>query len=196
MTARTGMTQILSDLRMLTEAGTAEWTLGALTFWDDDRLQDVADKHRTEFVFQPMGEYPTYDTSGNLSYNDYTAGFENIEQTTGGTAIFYIQDSSFAFAGTANWTADYRRGKFTFSTDTEGESHYATGRAYDLNAAAAEVWRIKANHYATAFDFSTDNTTVKKSQVYDHCIERAEYFEGLAKGSMVQASIMRSDDVV
>jgi hypothetical protein len=190
------MTQIISDLRVLTEAGTADWTLGTATFWDDDQMQDVLDKHRTEFVFEPMQDFPTYGTTGDLVYNDYRADFNNIEATTGGTAVFFIQDSSYAVAGTALYTADYRRGKFTFVADTEGESHYVTGRSYDLNNAAAEIWRIKANHYATSFDFSTDNTTVKKSQVYQHCLERAEYFEGLSTSAVTQAIIYRSDDAV
>jgi hypothetical protein len=188
------MSEIISDLRVLTEAESSEWTLGNITFWDDTQLQNILDKHREDFTFQPLEAYPVYSTGGTLIYKEYEVEYKNIEQTTGGTAIFYVQDGNFDTAGTATWTADYRRGRIYFTDNQIGMVFYATGRAYDLNSAAAEVWRIKANHYATNFDFSTDNHSVKKSQVYDHCIERAEYFEGLSESSVVQAHISRSDD--
>lgn len=197
MTARAGMTQIINDLRVLTEGGTAEWTLGTITFWDDDQMQNVLDKHVTEFVFRPMLAIPTYDTDGLLAYNDYEIGIGNIEQTTGGTSIFYIQDGNFDIAGTALYSADYRKGKFTFATNTQGTtSFYATGKSYDLNASAAEIWRIKANHVANTFDFSTDNTSVKKSQIFDHYNERADYFESIATTGVSHVSLKRSDDVI
>lgn len=197
MTARAGMTQLISDLRVLTEAGTAEWTLGTITFWDDDQVQNVLDKHVTEFVFTPLEAKPTYTSGGSLLYNDYHVDFENIEQTTGGTAIFYVQNGNYENIGTALYTADYRRGKITFGTNTQGTaSFYATGKSYDLNAAAAEIWRVKANHAASSFDFSADNTSVKKSQVYEHYMERAEHFESLSSSGVSNAWLHRSDDVI
>lgn len=196
MTARTGMTEIISDLRVLTEAGASEWILGNITFWDDAQLQNILDKHREDFVFQPLEAKPVYGTGGTVIYKEYEVEeYENLEQTTGGTSIFYIQNGNFDTAGTALYTMDYRRGRVYFTDNQIGAYYYATGRSYDLNSAAAEVWRIKANHYATNFDFSTDNHSVKKSQVYDHCIERAEYFEGMSENGVVQAHISRSDDV-
>lgn len=197
MTARTGMAQLISDLRVLTEAGTAEWTLGTISFWDDDQIQNVLDKHVVEFVFSPMKAITTYATDGSLLYNDYQIDYENVEQTTDGTSVFYIQNGSFENIGTALYTPNYRRGRFTFTTNTQGTaSFYATGRSYDLNAAAAEVWRIKANHASASFDFDTDNTSVKKSQIYEHYRERAEYFEAMSKGGVRTAWLTRSDDVI
>jgi len=197
MTARTGMTQLISDLRVLTEAGASEWVLGTVTFWDDAQLQNVLDRTVQEFILSPMDSLPTYSSGGTLLYNDYQIKFGNIEQTTGGTAIFYVQDGNYNTVGTALYTSDYRRGKVTFSASTEGTtSFYATGRSYDLNAAAAEVWRIKANHVANSFDFTTDNTSVRKSQVYQHYVDRAEHFESLSTSGVSQAALHRSDDVI
>lgn len=197
MTARSGMSDIIRDLRILTEAGTAEWTLGTITFWDDDQLQNVLDDYYQPFTFEPMEDVPTYGAGGTLLYNVYEiTDRANIEKTTGGTSVFYLQDGNFSNVGTALYSIDYKRGIVTFSTDTQGTTtFYATGKSYDINAAAAQVWRVKANHYATAFDFTTDNTSVKKSQVYQHCLERAEHFEQMGQESVIQASITRSDDV-
>jgi hypothetical protein len=43
------------------------------------------------------------------------------------------------------------------------------------------------------FDFSTDNHTVNKEQVYRHCIEMAERFEGISGNSIETVQMYRGD---
>lgn len=40
---------------------------------------------------------------------------------------------------------------------------------YDLNAAAAEGWRLKAGRVAGRFDFTTDGQTFQRGQLLAHC---------------------------
>ena len=110
----------------------------------------------------------------------------NIEQTTGGTAIFTIEDADGDKQGTANWSADYERGVITFTQDQGGTAYWVTGRTYDLNATAASIWRQKAANAAKYFDFSTDNHSVKKSQFKDNCLEMASYYEAFAVPNVIQ----------
>jgi hypothetical protein len=91
------------------------------------------------------------------------------------------------------WTADYRTGAVTFGTSTMGTAYFVTGRSYDLNAAAADIWRKKAAHYAPSFDFSTDNHDLSRSQVYDHCVEMAQFFEGISGKAIQTVQMNRSD---
>jgi hypothetical protein len=138
--------------------------------------------------------YPVQIAGGSLSYQDYRSSFGYLEATTGGTAILYLQDSTGATIGTANYTPDYRRGQFQFSANQAGSVYYLTGRSYDLNAAAADVWRRKAAHVApTSFDFSTDNHSINRSQVYKHSLEMADYFEGKSSNSVTSVQSFRSD---
>lgn len=198
MTARTGMANLISDLRGLAEAGVNEYTIegigSVVTYFSDDQLQNILDSNRRDVIFEPAQMYPTQIAGGSLSYQDYRSMYGNYEATTGGSVIFYIQDSTGAFKGTADYTPDYRRGQFQFATNQAGSVYYITGRSYDLNSAAASVWRQKAAHYsATSFDFSTDNHSISRSQVYTHCLEMAAYFEGMSGESIQTIPMFRSD---
>lgn len=194
MTARTGLANLIEELRGMCEAGTADYTVGATAYWNDDQMQNILDTHRKDIVFEQLQMYPTQIAGGSLSYNDYRSSFGYYEATTGGTAIFYVQDSTGAVQGTALYTPDYRRGQIQFASNQSGTVYYLTGRSYDLDAAAAEVWRRKAAHYApTSFDFSTDNHSVRRSQVYQHCLEMAQHFEGKSASAVETVSMFRSD---
>lgn len=194
MTARAGMAELITELRGMAEAGTADYVVGAGTYWDDTQLQNILDLHRHDLAFEQLEMYPVQVAAGSLSYQDYRSQYTFFEATTGGTAIFYLQDSTGATIGTTNYTPDYRRGQFQFSTDQRGSVYYLTGRSYDLNASAADIWRRKAAHYApTSFDFSTDNHSVSRSQVYAHCLEMSNYFESMSNDSIQVVSLFRSD---
>lgn len=191
--ARTGMSNLLTELRGMTEAGTADYSVGTTSYWSDDQLQDVLDINRTDLVFETLIIYPT-QAAGSLTYKDYRSEYGFFEATTGGTSILYIQDGLGNTIGSSNYTPDYRRGQFQFTADQYGSVYYLTARSYDLNAAAADIWRRKAAHYApTAFNFSTDNHSVSRSQVYEHCIQMAERFDNLSSASLDTVSFWRSD---
>lgn len=192
--ARTGMTALIEELRGLTEAGTAEYTVGTTLYWSDNALQDVLDMNRHDLYFAPLQVYPYQGAGGTLQYLEYRAPYGFLEQTSGGTAVFYVQDSTGATIGTALWSVDYRRGIVTFGSTTAGSALYLTGRSYDLNAAAASIWRKKAAHYApSSFDFSTDNHSIKRAQVYDHAVQMAAFFDGISGGAIQSVLRERSD---
>lgn len=196
--ARSGMADLITELRGLSEAGTADYNIvgsaGTTYYWDDNQLQNILDVHRLDVVFEQLQIFPNQVAGGSLSYTDYRSRYGYYEQTTGGSAIFYVQDSTGANIGTANYTPDYRRGVLTFGTDQRGTVYYLTGRSYDLNASAADVWRRKAAHIApTSFDFSTDNHSISRSQVYQHCLDMARFFEGKSAQAIESVPIFRSD---
>jgi hypothetical protein len=192
--ARTGMTAIIEELRGLTEAGTADYTIGTTVMWTNNALQDVLDVHRRDIRFNALQAYPNQVSGGSLVWYDYQSQYGYLEATTGESLITYLQDSTGATLGTALWTADYRRGMFTFGSTTNGTSVYLTGRSYDINAAAADVWRRKAAHYApSSFDFSTDNHSISRSQVYDHAISMVSFFENMSGDGLSVVQRFRSD---
>lgn len=192
--ARSGLSALIEELRGMTEAGTADYTVGSTSYWPDNAIQDILDNHRQDLRFVQLQGYSNVGAGGTLTWFEHKAPLGYLEQTTGGTAILYLQDSSGATLGTALWNADYRRGIFTFVNDTAGTVIYMTGRTYDLNAAAAEMWQKKAAHYApTTFDFSTDNHSIKRSQIYDHCIDQVKFFQGISRNVISSVQRFRSD---
>jgi len=190
-TARSGMTDLLSELRNLGNVGSNDFQIDGVPQFTDGRLEDILDLYRKDYYREPMEPIESY-SGGTVQYLDYYTGAQYLEQTTGGTAIFYLEHASGTAVGTANYTVDYLRGKATFSADTGGSTLYWYGRAYDLNRAAAEVWRRKASYYAGQFDFSTDNHSIKRSATYKNCLDMAQFYESRA-GQAETVTIYRSD---
>ena len=194
MAARSGMGDLITELRQKTEANTDDYTISGSAYWSDNQLQDILDVHREDIIFEQLQMYPVRIAGGSISYQDYRSDYGYLEATTGGTAILYLQDSTGANIGTANYTTDKRRGQFQFSSDQAGSVYYMTGRSYDLEAAAASVWRQKAAHYApTSFNFETDNHRIDRAQVYEHCVEMAQHFENQGGDSISSVSMFRGD---
>jgi hypothetical protein len=177
----------------MTQAGTADYTLGTASYWDDGQMDIILDYHREDLTFEQLYPYPVTGTGGSSLYYEYRAERTNFEQTSGGTAIFYLQDGTGGSVGTASYSTDYLRGVVTFTTDQGGSTYYLTGRTFDLNAAAADIWRKKAGYYHNAFSFSTDNHRIDREAIYKHCIEMAETFEAMGQQSVSTLQVWRSD---
>ena len=174
MTVRSGMNTLIRELRRMTNAGLDDYTIADETYWSDSHLQDALDGHRMDFY---GAELPciTAMEGGLVVYKTYRAPYRNLE---GGTVNFLLVDFQGTPAGTADYTADYTTGTVTFTADQAAKQWWLTGRAYDIYAAAADVWRMKAAHASTTqFDFSTDNHSVKGSNIPMQCLKMADYYE-------------------
>jgi hypothetical protein len=56
---------------------------------------------------------------------------------------------------------------------------------YDLNAATAMAWERKAALTATAkFDLTVDGQTLRRKQVYDHCVAEAKRYRNRVAGTL------------
>lgn len=190
MTARTSMAELLLTLRGLTNAGSAEYTVNAVSYWTDQQLQDVLDRHVTQIRHEELYAI-VYTGIGTIAYFDYQASRRFLETTDAGTSRFVIQNETGATISTAAWSVNYPRGLVTFGTDTEGLTRYLTGYSYDMNAAAADVWQQKAAHYVTAYDVATDNHNLRRSQIIQNCMMLAKEFA--AGAAVYSVSVERSD---
>lgn len=189
--ARTTLAELIDVLRSMTEAGRAEWTLGTAVMWDDNQLQRILDQHRKDIVFEQLQPTQTRVGGGTIHWLDYYSPYEYLEQTSGGTAVFVVKASDGTTQGTSTYSVDYLRGKVTFGSNTGGSSFFIEARTFDMDGAALDVWRKKASHYATAFDFTTDNHSVRRSQIYDHCMMMVTEYEQKAPPTTTQ--LWRSD---
>lgn len=179
MTARNGMSNLITTLRGMTNAGTADYTVSSATFWSDDQLQTVLDRYATPIRDEPLRAIPVME-DGSTVYYDYQSRARFYESTDGGTAVFVIKDINGTAQGTADWSADYERGLITFVSDTKGSAFYLTGRSYDVYAAAADVWYQKAAHASEMIDFSTDGHSIKRAHIATMCMKMAQRYEGMA----------------
>ncbi len=154
------MADLISQLRGMVAVGTADYAVGTANFWDDDQLALVLDHNRRDAISVLLQAEPTRIGGGTLSWNDYYAPQPWWEQTVDGSSVFVVRDGLGAIQGTAGWSADYRRGLVTFSTNRLGTIYYATGRIYDLYGSAADVLYATASTIASTITrFGEDGQT-------------------------------------
>lgn len=182
MTARTGMTGLILRVRGMVSAGTADYTLGTANYWDDNHVQEVLDMHRVDVYREKLVSMPTHASAGSLTYTEYRSRFPFWES---GTAVFTLEDSTGANIGTASFTADYERGIITFGADTGGSTYYVSGRVYDANSAASDIWRQKAGHFSEHYTFSTDGHSLKRGEIIANCLKMADYYSGLKASEVI-----------
>ena len=195
-TCRAGMVDIVNEVRSLIASGPADYTIAGNPYWTDAQIQAELDKEYEYIINQPMEAVGTYGTTGTWSYFTYYVGAEWLEQTDGGTATFYVQGAMGVLIPSADYDVDYQNGIVTFDANTLGQVRTVTCYSYDVNAAAAKIWRKKAQYYHSAVDFSTDNHSIKREQIYKHCLEQAQYFESMSEDANESADLVRSDDLI
>jgi hypothetical protein len=188
------MTDLIDVLRGMTDAGTADYTLGTAIYWDGDQIQRVLDRHVTDIIDYPLTAVGNMSTGGTIIYTEYRMPFANLEKTDGGTAIFYLAATGGSIIGTANYSVDYLNGDVDFVANTRGSTVYMTAHTYNLNAAAADIWGSKAANVAKAFDFSTDNHSVKRSQMMKQYMDMKAMY--LSQCGMQTGEIYRPDNNV
>lgn len=190
--ARTGMANLITQLRKMTNAGTADSTIGAETYWSDDHLQEILDTYRLDHLRVKLmprkqlrsGSYVTYDY-------DIPRTLKWFEEAAGTLSGWYLGDSTGATV-TAD-SINYERGEIHFATDTDDANYYLDCRTYNLNEAAAKVWEAKASFIYDAVDWSSDNHNIKAEQEYNHCLAQAKLYKN--KSGAKVAKMIRSDEI-
>lgn len=170
--ARATLAGPIARVRELAAAGTADYT--------DDAVEAVLDRNRCDFADDRLVPLHETDSGGTVRYYVHRSAYRNLEATDGGSAVLYVRNASGTRAGTADYSVDEAAGRVTFAADTAGSAYYLTGRSYDVYAAAAEIWRMKAAAVAERFDFSADGASFKASQLIDQYNRMADQCSGMA----------------
>jgi hypothetical protein len=197
---RAGMQNLINRVRALTGAGQSEYTVGDYTYWSDEDLQKTLDDNNGYVIDVPLS-WQSQEVGGTAVYLTAQIPYRDLEESTSGTARWSIRDTTGAVNGTANYTADYRAGRVTWTTDQGGTAYYLTGYTYDVHAAAADVWVERLAHFQDWYDFRADNQTFSRSQAFDHAekmerIMRAKVGQniiGSASGDLRVSQFVRVD---
>jgi hypothetical protein len=190
--ARATMNALIEVLRGFTNAGTADYTIAGIDYFSNDHLEAILDRRCTELREVAMTAHELRSV-----YKDYSIPSGWLETSDGGTARFIVEEvDGTDIAGTL-YTVDYENGKVTFVNDQAGSARYVTARSYDIYGAAADVWRQKANQYATMIDFSTDNHNIKRSHIVAQCEMMAKRYQAMAiSGDIGSADMVRGDRAI
>jgi hypothetical protein len=171
-TCRVGMADIIADLRGLTDTGSNDYVIGGLPYWTDKHLQDKLDQNATVWDFEPMAFFP--QRAGTVyTYKKYVCNIKNWEGTPS-----ILDNTGGTLAGTS-YTFDSRTGEANFVNNQAGSARMISGTVYNLNGAAADVWRSKAAHYASKVDFSAGPNSIKRSQMVQQASQMAAYYDSM-----------------
>jgi len=189
--SRTGMNDLIGQVRAFCNLGTNDYVLGTATYWSDDHVQTVLDRHKVTVIEDELLEIPNTVAGGSVEYKVFHSHFGNFEQTSGGTTIFFIEDATGANIGTSQYSVDYANGIVTFGADQMGSSRYLSGFSYDIFNAAADVWRMKAGAFGEAVDFKTDNMSVNRGSLIKNALSMASQYAAMGNAKVID---MTRDD--
>jgi hypothetical protein len=192
MAVRDGMLNVIAELRGLTQAGTADFTVNGVAYHSSQQLQDTLDKYARQYNDRPLEPNPDY-IAGTTTYTRYFMPQGRFEEADSGTAVWRLANSLGSAFGTADYSVNYALGEVTMTEDTEGSAVYLTARAYNLNRAAAEIWSWKAGAYASEYDVQTDNHKLSRSQKIKnaHDMARIHRNEAIAEDGRTGAGMVR-----
>lgn len=189
--ARDGMSEVIRRLRMMTEAGTADYSIAGTTYWTDDQLQSELDAYRVQHYGKQL-KYNAMNESGTVAVYDYVIPARFVERITASDSAFVVRDEDGDAIGTANYSVNYDAGVITFGVETGGSVVMLDYREFDIYRAAAHIWNEKASHVANRFDLGTDNQSLKRSQLLDHYRKMAKEMKKMAGARLRK---MRRSDV-
>lgn len=185
------MATLIARLRAMCAAGTADHTVGSVTYWTDDQLQERLDRTRRTFYRLWLAPDPAFE-EGAFIYLDYSIPVGPHFEEAGSTSGWAVRDGEGAVIS-SGYSVNYAARRITFDADQAGAVRTLDCRVYDLDAAAALVWEDKAAFAAARADWSSDNHSVKASQEYEHCMAMAQRYRD-ASGARF-APFVRTDEV-
>lgn len=173
MPVRATMTDILAELRRMTDLVNVSDSSPDYEQFTDQTLQDILDR----FARVEVRDWDTFPVSqlengltNNLVYDLPVNGpYYRYETLT-------VVDSSGYEA--VNYTVDYILPQVVFTSDQGSKTYRVRGNGFMLNRAAAAIWKQKAALRASMIQFKAGDHTLYEHQEYQHCLDMARYYGG------------------
>jgi len=159
---------------------------GADQVFTDDEIQDALDRHRLNVHNLSLTPQETRALGQATAYYDYYAAFGDWEDDP--TVI----DCNYTEISSTGYTFEPLVGHWTFTT-SQTPPVYATGRIYDVYAAAADLLEAWAAREKLSFDFSTDGQNLQRSQKAQALRELARQYRRQQRP--ISVGMVRSDVV-
>jgi hypothetical protein len=193
MAARVGMATLIQELRAACAAGTADYVLANVTYWNDDQLQAELDRTQRVYQFLELEIMPDY-IDGEVQYFQFGIPqmLGSYFEQDGVNSGWAVKNSLGEVVSSSDYVADYQAGRITFTADQKGSVFFLDARVYNLNRAAANVWRWKASKVANRVDWSSDNHKISGSMERAQALEMAKYYSGIA--GPVTSVFFRTDE--
>lgn len=192
--ARATMASLIAEIRRVCNAGDSDSIIAGVTYWSDDQIEEILERHSRDFRRVPISALRNY-IDGASTYTDYLIPISQetyrIERDgNGGGFAVRTTNGEAPPAYTVSWG----RNMIIFSADTGGDTFYIDCRAYDINNAIADVYEAKAGFVSDVVDFKSDNHDIKARQEYDGYMAKAQYYRQIGGAMVGFSKRIRTDE--
>lgn len=200
--ARLGMSEIISDLRVMCAIENSQDSLNNVDYWTDEQIQGYADERRSTLrrvLINPITTIASGNTPEYIYYSlPISRKFAIETSDTTEVSAFFIQDYigqvwTPGGVGDDAYTVDYDERIIEFETSRTNKIYYLTCRVYPLNEIAAQIWLRKAALRFDLISLTIDNHRLDEDTEYKHCIEMYNYYSGL--DGLKVSRMVRSDEI-
>jgi hypothetical protein len=167
--ARAGMSNLILEARNKAQLGTADYVIGATTYWTDDQIQSELDKTQNRKYNVPLRYIED-------SLKDYRFDAQYVERDS----AFEVLDYAGSAIGTSLYNVNYDAKIVTFTQPTYGTAYYVNYRQYDLNLAVSAIWGEKASYYSDMVTWASDNHRVELSKCFENALNMAQKFNEMS----------------
>jgi len=176
---RVSMSGLITQARLL-----ANDPSGASAVFTDQQVQDILDQNAFQAMYEQLSEIENIAAGGAVEYKKFSAARGYWESDT------LLVNGNYAQLTPSD--SDFLAGVWKF-TSTQSLPVLIYGVWYDINAAAAELWKLKATKFAEQFDAAVDGASYSLSQKYNQALTMAKEFRSKAVGSSGITHLRRSD---
>lgn len=187
MATRAGVDYVIAQVRRLTGAGTAEYSLieqegSTVTFYTDEQIEEILDSRRIRLSRHQVVYEPELSTAGSTVYQHAKIGFAWVEDETAGGSNndMKITDNQGSVIGTADYTFSAEDGYLAFGSNQAGSARYISGWVHNPYKAAVDVLTSWLNELVKQPDFQTDNMRVWRSNRADAVRRQIEDLKEIA----------------
>ena len=183
--ARAGMTDIITKLRTQASAFSTGDLINGVQYWTDDQLEDVLDvfsQDLNDVQLVALSQVVNGVTTYKVYYLPETTP-RDIEGSATAGAFTVVDSTGITVTG---YTFDLARRRFDFTDNQNGNVRMLRARAFDVNAATAEVWLRKAGLRADLIDWKAGTYNLKEDQEYQHCLQMYAKWAGKATFKRIQ----------
>lgn len=161
---------IVTALRRMTGASTADYTIGEDTYWTDEQLQAVLDRRVCERLIQvPIELYGTIDDTGHIVFITGRVPTNGTVDTDTAIVVNVV-------GAPIDGATVHDDGRVDFDSDQAIHTPLLSGLCYDLNGAAADVMEAWASAVKLGYDISTDGQSMSRSQRHAQLLKQAAEF--------------------